>query len=212
MNGQLLRFDEKKTYCFVDCETEGLALSLKLNRFWEIAYIIVRGNEILTTQQYYVSWNPPIKVGAEAAKVTGFDQKKYNELCIDQEIVFKDVYDKLESADYIVGHNIIGFDINFIVQWYQLFGKPWKRLIKKVIDTNAIARGIKMNIPYKSGEDLTCYQYKIYHEVRKNIKSKLFLLAEEFEIKYDSTKLHQALEDLKLNIAIWNKLKWKIEI
>ncbi|MEK6878404.1 MAG: exonuclease domain-containing protein [Nanoarchaeota archaeon] len=212
MNSQLLRFDENKTLLFIDVETENLCLNLKLNRFWEIAYILVKGKEIIKQQQYYVKWDKPIKVGAEAAKVTGFDQKKYDELSIDQETVFKDVYEKMESADFIAGHNIIGFDLNFIVQWYQIFGKPWKHLVKKVIDTNSLARGIKMNIPFKSGDNLTEYQYKIYHNVVKGVKSRLSLLADEFGIEYDPNRLHSALDDLKLNIAVWNKIKYKIQI
>ena len=38
------------------------------------------------------------------------------------------------------------------------------------------------------------------------------LLGKEFGIDFDEKRLHDALEDLKLNVAVWNKLKWQIEL
>jgi hypothetical protein len=42
-------------------------------------------------------------------------------------------------------------------------GFSWSHLVNKFIDTNAIARGIKYEMPYNSKDNLTEYQYKILH-------------------------------------------------
>jgi hypothetical protein len=88
----------------------------------------------------------------------------------------------------------------------------WHHLINKFIDTNAIARGIKYNIPYNPKESLIEYQYKIYHTKRKNVRSSLTVLGKENGIEHDYEKLHDAINDLDLNLKVWNKLKWQIEV
>ena len=65
---------------------------------------------------------------------------------------------------------------------------------------------------YKNTEDLTQYQYKMYHERRKGIRTNLAALGREFEINHNPDKLHDALVDLELNLKVWNKLKWQIEL
>ena len=34
----------------------------------------------------------------------------------------------------------------------------------------------------------------------------------EFDIEHDYGKLHNALVDLELNLKVWNKLKWNVEV
>jgi hypothetical protein len=75
-----------------------------------------------------------------------------------------------------------------------------------------MARGSKYNIPYKKDENLLEYQYKIYHTKRKDVKSSLTFLGKENNIEHDYEKLHDAINDLDLNLKVWNKLKWQIEI
>jgi hypothetical protein len=91
-------------------------------------------------------------------------------------------------------------------------GCNWHHLVKKFIDTNTIARGIKYGIPYNPKESLTEYQYKIYHTRKKGVKSSLTTLGKENGIEHDYDKLHDAINDLELNLKVWNKLKWQVEI
>ena len=67
-------------------------------------------------------------------------------------------------------------------------------------------------MPYKANENLLEYQYKIYHTRRKDVKSSLSFLGKENGIEHDYDKLHDALNDLDLNLKVWNKLKWQIEV
>ena len=91
-------------------------------------------------------------------------------------------------------------------------GKSSQHLYDKFIDTNAIAKGIKMGMPYKLGDNLMEYQYKAYHTIKKGVKTNLTALGKEFDIDVDYDNLHDAVNDLMLNIKVWDKLKWQIEI
>ena len=89
---------------------------------------------------------------------------------------------------------------------------PWKGLMNKIIDTNAVARGIKYNSTYTAKDDLLEYQYKILNTRKKNVKSSLTFLGKENGIEHDYESLHDAINDLDLNLKVWNKLKWQIEV
>jgi hypothetical protein len=69
-----------------------------------------------------------------------------------------------------------------------------------------------MDIPYKAGEDFVEYQYRIYNTRRKGIRTNLTALGKEFDIKHDYENLHNALVDLELNLKIWNRLKYSLEL
>ena len=88
----------------------------------------------------------------------------------------------------------------------------WKGLMNKIIDTNAVARGIKYNSIYTPKDDLLEYQYKIMNTRKKNVKSSLTFLGKENGIEHDYESLHDAINDLDLNLKVWNKLKWQIEV
>ena len=45
-----------------------------------------------------------------------------------------------------------------------------------------------------------------------NVKSWMSLGDSNYEIDHDYDKLHNALVDLELNLKVWNKLKWEIEL
>ena len=83
-----------------------------------------------------------------------------------------------------------------------------------MLDTNCIARAEKFNVPYDrdSYDSLLEYQYKLLNKRKKGVKTNLTALGKEFEINHDYDKLHNALVDLELNIKVWDKLKWKVEI
>ena len=62
MNEHLLRFDKDKTYTFIDCETENLCLNSFHNLPWQIAMIKVKGEQVIDTKNYYVSWDRELGV------------------------------------------------------------------------------------------------------------------------------------------------------
>lgn len=212
MDEHLLRFDRKKSYVLIDCETENLCLNHFHNLPWQIAMIKARGDQIIDTKHYYVRWDRPINISKEAARITKFDRKKYELLAAPYDEIFPTIFDWLENTDYILGHNLLGFDMYLIKDFYDKMGKPYHHLIDKVIDTLSVARGIKNGRPYKPGEDFLEYQYRMINLRRKGVKTTLAQLGQDYSIEYNEDDLHDALADLKLNFTVWNKLKWQIEI
>lgn len=212
MMENLLRYDNEKRYTFIDLETENLCLNFCHNRPWQCGMIKVKGNQIIESSDTYIKWEKPIDISKEAAVITRFDVLKYNRIAKPQEEVFAKMQDWLENCDYIVGHNVLNFDIYLIRDYFKLNKKPWKHLVKKVIDTNCLAKGIKYEIPFTTGSCLTEYQYRILNERRKGVKTNLTSLGKDYNIEHDYETLHDALNDLHLNIKIWNKLKFQIAI
>lgn len=212
MDEHLLRYDKKKTLVFVDCETFNLCLNFCHNLPWQIAMIKVKGDQKIDEKNFYLKWQTDLKISQDAARITRYDHKKVQKEGYDPKEIFPTIKDWLDHADYIIGHNTIGFDIYLIKEYYKSMGCNWHHLVNKFIDTNAIARGIKYGISYSPKESLIEYQYKIYHTRKKNIKSSLTALGKENGIEHDYDRLHDAINDLDLNIKVWNKLKWQIEV
>jgi len=107
---KLLRFDFDQEYCFFDKETENLNL-VKHNRPWQLAWLIAKGNKVVDRFDRYLRWDN-INVSPEAAKVTGFNIKKYLDLAEDPRKVLKEFDEFLfDNKYYICGHNILGFDV-----------------------------------------------------------------------------------------------------
>jgi DNA polymerase III epsilon subunit-like protein len=174
--------------------------------------IKVRGEEILDTKDYYVKWDRELHVSKEAARITRFSAKTHKERALSYKEVFPTIKDWLETSDYIVGHNLLGFDIYLIRDLYKKMDEDYKPLLEKIIDTLAVARGLKSGEVYKPDKNFLEYQYKMINYIRKGMRASLSALGKENEIPHDYDNLHDALVDLGLNLKVWNHLKWKIEI
>jgi DNA polymerase III epsilon subunit-like protein len=212
MDEHLLRFDEDKTLVFIDLETFNLCLSFVHNLPWQVAMIKIKGKKKIAEKNFFIKWDTDLKIGSEAARITNYNPKVIKEKGLSPEEIFPTMQSWLDEADHILGHNIIGFDIFLIKDYYQYMGKDWKHLLPKLIDTNALAKGIKNGIFYDGKESLVEYQYRMNHKRTKGIKTNLDALSKDFDIFVDKTKRHDALYDLDLNVKVWDKLKWQIEI
>lgn len=212
MDDHLLRFNNKDEIVFIDIESYNLCLNLANNVPWQISMIKVRGNEILAEKDMYVKWKTDLKISEEAAKITRYDKNKVDSIGIDPEEAFDMMDSWLEPSYKIIGHNILNFDIYLIKGMYENRKKPWKHLVKKVIDTNSLARGIKYGEFPQNGDDLMTYQYRMTNSPRKGVKTNMTSLGKEYGIEHDYEKLHDAIVDLRLNFKIWNKIKFQIDI
>jgi DNA polymerase III epsilon subunit-like protein len=212
MDDHLLRFDKDKTYVLIDCETENLCLNSFHNLPWQIAMIKTKGGEKVDEKDYYVKWDREINISPEAARITKFSRKTYENKAVSYKEIFPTIKDWLDEADYIVGHNILGFDIYLIKSFYEKQGEDYSHLLNKVLDTYCIAKGIKSNLPFTNETDFLEYQYKMLNKVIKGIKTNLKALGKEYNIDHDYENLHNALVDLELNLKVWNKLKWQVDI
>lgn len=208
----LLRYDKESVFTFLDFETENLCLNFCNNRPWQLAMIKVQGEKIIDQRDIYIKWDPPINVSPGAAIVTRFDQQKYDRLAIPADIAFETMYEWLEETDYIVGHNVLNFDVFLIKEYCLKYKKPWKHFIPKIIDTLCLSKSIKFNIPYHKDLSLLEFQYKLMNSWQKGVKTTLKAMGEHYQIEFDETRLHEALYDLGVNLKVWNKLKWGVEI
>ena len=212
MDEHLLRFRKDKKLVFIDCETYNLCLNFCHNVTWQVSMIETDGTRRTDERDYYIKWDTDFKISDDAKRITRYDDDFVQKNGKTLKQTLPTIQKWLDKADYIVGHNILGFDIYLIKELYKLHGKDYRPLVPKVIDTNCIARGIKMEIPYRAGEDFTEYQYRIYNTRRKGIRSNLTALGKEFGIDHDYANLHNALVDLDLNLKVLNKLKYSLEL
>jgi DNA polymerase III epsilon subunit-like protein len=127
---------------------------------------------------------------------------------------FKKLSEALSETDAIAGHNILGFDIYMIKGMYEKMGRKMPSILekKRIFDTLAFSKGYFNNIPIQKNENEICYQYKMISNIIKGSKTSLSKVAENFNIEYDQGMLHDALYDLNLNLKVWNKLKYQIDI
>jgi DNA polymerase III epsilon subunit-like protein len=214
MDEHLLRYDKSKELVFIDCETMNLCLNRCNNLPWQIAMLKVKGSKIIESKDLYIKWDTDLKISKEAAEITRFDPTKVEKLGITPESAFKQVSEWLTGCDYIVGHNLLGFDIYLFRMLYKEFGAVdlYREIPRKIIDTLSIAKGVKLGLPYDREEDFLAYQYKTYHIIKKGLKCNLRALGKENKIEHDYERLHDALVDLELNLKVWNVLKWQIDI
>ena len=220
MDNHLIRFQEKK-FLFIDFETFNLALHDSLNLPWQVAAIYIEAedngngkivNKEICRHDIYLKWDTDLKISKEAKRITGYSETNFRQKCIPEEEGFKTIYDLVESCDYIVGHNVLGFDIFLLRNWYKKHGKPYKHLTSKVLDTLSIARSINLGYQYKSSEcSMLEFQMKMLGIRKKGMRTSLGALGKSHDIKHDYAKLHDALVDLELNLKVWDKLKYQID-
>lgn len=215
MEENLLRFRKDVTYCLCDAETYNLNLSFTYNRIWQLAALFVENETITKSVDVRINWPdaPHLSIGKEAAVITRFDPIEHKRLAVGPQEAFERFWPLLEAADYIIMHNGLRFDLHLLKDYAIMMGRPWKWMMPKILDTKAIAQGIKMGIPYKSEDGpFLEYQYRMANIIVKGIKTNLTALGKEYGIVVDYDNLHSATNDIFLNLLIWNKMKYQIEI
>lgn len=212
MDEKLLRFQKDKLFCFCDLETFNLNLSFWYNRPWQVGFLLYQNDKIQQFPPYYLKWNTELKISKDAARVTRFNQKEFDKVCQPAEDIFPIIREKLDCATYIVGNNFLAFDLPLVIEMYKYFGYSGQHLHKKVIDTHLLAKALKLGIEYNPEEDFTCWQYKLLFLRAKGVKTNLTTLGKEYGVDHDYESLHDANSDIELNIKIFNKMKYQLEI
>ena len=187
---KLLRYDKEKTFAFIDCETFNLCLNFCHNLPWQISMLKVNGDNISSSKDFYIKWDTHLKIGAEAARITRYSQQTMDKKGVAPEDVYPTIKDWLDNADYIVGHNILGFDIYLIKGLYEYMGDDYSHLTAKVIDTNCIAKGMLTEKKYHKKDNFLEYQYQHHHY--------LTVLLHERKICTNRIHLVLYLEDIML--------------
>lgn len=221
MEENWLRFNKETKIAFIDVETFNLGLTFQTNRPWQIATLKVMGDNVITNalgmpeeKDVMVKWaDCQFKIGAGAAKITRFNQALYDRLAVEPDDAFYRIWEPLLWADRIIMHNGLRFDIYLLKGYAEYMGEDWSFILPKVIDTKAVAQGIKLNRPFQPhSDDWMEYQYKMSADHTRGIKTNLTSLGKEMGIDHDYDNLHNALVDLHLNLKVWNKLKFQLEL
>ncbi len=126
---------------------------------------------------------------------------------------FEIIHSEFEAADYICGHNILGYDIHVYRSSCRRLGiKPYP-IQNKILDTMACGKGIKLEIFYKPEDDFLSYQIRMVNNIiiKKGFAT-LTAFAKLYDIPTDETKLHDALYDVEINYQVLKKMLWQIEL
>jgi DNA polymerase III epsilon subunit-like protein len=164
-------------------------------------------------KNFIVKYDRDLHVSAMAAKITRFSPVTHAKKAMPFDQIFPTIQDWLDNADYILGHNILGFDIYLIKSMYESQGLEYRHLMDKILDTMCLVRGIKLGVEYKpESESVLEYQYKLLHTRKKGLKTSLIAVSKEYSIEHNYDMLHDAIVDLELNLKLWNKLVYQLNI
>jgi DNA polymerase III alpha subunit (gram-positive type) len=210
MTNSLLRFKKKQKYVVFDFETEGL--NLRYSKPWQLGFIIAEGKQVQHEYNLHIDF-PDLNISEDAKRITRFSQaihdKKKKDKCEVLDCFEKFLYD----PDYlIVGHNILGFDIYIHNMLRLACGKQSDySYMDRTLDTNCLAKAYRMNLKKPDG-NLTFWQCKLNNYIKRGMKTNQKVLLKEFDIEFEEDKLHDAIYDVKMNLEIFHKLIWKVEV
>ncbi len=206
----LLRHKKIK-YLVFDTETEGL--NLISTRPWQIAFILAENENVLERHNYYINW-PDLRISEGAAKTTGFDLHFYKAHAKESIKIWRIFEKYLYNPEYIpVCHNLFGYDAYIVNVWRLALGLGSDySYLDRSIDSNSVAKMIKLGIKELPREEWKLEMFKFAEYTERGLKTSISTLCKEFNIDYNMALLHKAEYDIELNIKIWNKLKWMIEI
>jgi len=209
----MLRFNKDQKYICFDFETCHLNLVNTDNKPWQLSYIIAKGNQIIKEVDNYIYW-PDLKLSEGAKKVTHFDERRYHSLAADPKDILSSFEDYIYDSDYlIVGQNLLGFDVYIHNIYRKLLGKsPDFSYVKRILDTNCIAKAIKKNIKPQKDLDFTCWQYRLNDFREKGLKTSIKAQLKDYKIDFDESMLHNSMYDVQMNFKIFQKQLWQIEI
>jgi DNA polymerase III epsilon subunit-like protein len=211
MSSNFLRFKNTQKYIVWDFETNGL--NLRYVKPWQLSFLICEGKDIKEEHDYYLHWDD-LQMSKEAAEICRFDMKFYLSKAESKEKILNIFNSYLYNEEYIsVGHNLLGYDTmvhNALT--LQCGGKSNFSYIKRLYDTLALGRCYKSDQVKSEKENILEWQYKWINYRKRGLKTTLKDLADTFDIKYDPTKLHNSLYDIKLNFEIFNKIIWKLDV
>lgn len=209
----MLRFNKDQKYICFDFETCHLNLLDDSNKPWQLSYIIAKGSHIQKEVDNYIFW-PDLNISEGAKLVTHFDERKYHSLAADPKDILSTFEDYLYDPDYlIIGQNLLGFDVYIHNIYRRLLGKkPDFSFVKRIIDTNCIAKAIKKDLKIQKEVDFTCWQYKLNDFREKGLKTSIKAQLKDYKIDFDENMLHNSLYDVQMNFKIFQKQIWQIEI
>jgi len=210
MNEHLLRMKRDVRFCVFDFETEDL--NLFTSKPWQFACVVGMNGRVIQKKDIYVRW-ADLNISREAEQITRFNHLYWEAHARDPKEVFEEINEEFDKADWIVGHNILGYDIHVYRNSCRKLGIKPLPIHKKMLDTYACGKGIKLEAFYKPSDDFRNYQIRLLNErVMKRGFATLNAFSKLYDIPTDESKLHDALYDVEINYEVFKKMIWNIEI
>lgn len=198
----------KQPITLYDVETNGLNLQYSIP--WQFSWLQINNGKIESENDMF-PWYADLKVSEEAARVNRFDHDTYKSKATDKKIVCKKFYEDVKGR-WRCGHNIINFDVYMENKLRKDCGlNEDYSFMDKVIDTRALAVAMQLGITKIDYENFTAWQYSMLSIRKRGLKSSLEFLLKEFEIPYESHKLHDGLYDIQKNADLLWKIAYKFD-
>lgn len=186
--------------------------NLFYTKAWQFAGIPFNLSSDFGLINLYVKW-PDLNMSKGAAEVTRFDKSIWEKNGVDPKEALDIIDKEFEEADWVVGHNPLGFDIPVYRSWCRMLGRKPLPIHFKTIDTLACGKGIKLDFLYKKGDNFLSYQMKMLNEhVKKRGFATLSALCKDYGIPFDQNRLHDAGYDISINVELFRKMIFKIDI
>lgn len=216
IGSNLLRYSDKQKFVCADFETTGLVLHDSTP--WQLAYDTFTLKDNLSSKNRYIWWSD-LQVSKQAAIVTGFNYDTYKEKAEDPIKILEEFEDILYSKEYkVISQNWLGYDSMILnvmrrklgkKEYYDYLYQPYK-----AYDTLALSKAIKKSITpdISSSNAFLAWQYKMLSLVEKGLKCSLGAMGKELQINFDEKGLHNAANDVMLNIEVFRKQVWSLEL
>jgi len=178
---------------------------------------VYSGKNLVLEKEHWVKWEHKWEMGADAARITGFDWNTYNERATDA-VKIRDEFEKyLYDEDYlIVGQNIVGFDLYVDQIYRKLLGRPVRfDWVRRILDTQLLHKAIELNVtPPQIGTDAwVSFLFKMNSYRSRKLKSSLKHLVGVHGIDYEPDRHHNsATYDNSLCFQVLQKQLYKLEI
>ena len=191
----------KKLY--LDLESTGLDPNVShLIQFGSI----IDDNGKITEDEFVIKKD--IVVSEKTTQLTSITQGQVNE-GIDPLIAFGRIASLIETSDVLVGHNIIKFDLPFIV----VRSNIWDIAINPhsdqvIIDTAALFKAVKGHYVPESNEALAQFQRRVLNYRVLGLKFNLDLAMKHFGIEIkEGEDRHTALADIRYTKLVYEQLR-----
>ena len=209
----LLRHNRTSKFLYLDFETYNLCLHRDFNAPWQAGLMMVQNNQVIDTKEILFNWKGKYEMSADNPSAKHYSERKIQEQGVRPVDGFNSILKEIEKCDYLVGHNFLKFDIFILKELFALFSiKDYKSYIPKIIDTKCLALAIALNCNKSINEPLTDFQFRFLNFFRKGLKTNLSFLSKEYGIEVKEEETHSAINDLKINIQIFNKQKYQLDI
>ena len=195
----LLRFKKDQKYLLLDMETCNLALipgNNPPNLPWQLGWQLYEGKKLVESHEDWLWWDDlEVKMGREAAAITGFDIDIYKKKATDPLPIFERFSKILYNPEVInVGANIINFDIYIFNILARKLGKKtdWS-FTNRSLDIQIIekAKILGQKLPPIGTDDWFFSNMKLAQYHQRGLKTNLAHLCKMYGVEYNEFRHHK---------------------